>query len=101
MRKSKAFLVFTMLNLIIMVILYIHSLLAISEHDRIRKDIGNIVKILGLTDMVLATDARYTRHPTQADLFSAFQDYPGSTEHFPTGSIIPPPDFSSMGTTIR
>jgi len=51
--------------------------------------------------LVLSTDARYTRHPSQADLFSAFQDFPGSIEHFPTGSVVPPPDFSYMRTEIR
>jgi len=49
-----------------------------------------LVKTLGLTDLSLCSEARYTRHPSQADLFSAFQDFPGAFEHFPTGSIIPP-----------
>lgn len=45
---------------------------------------------LGLTDLALWTEARYTRHPSQADLFAAFQDAPGSFDHFPAGSIIAP-----------
>lgn len=45
---------------------------------------------LGLTDLALFTEARYTRHPTQADLHAAFQDHPLAFEHFPTGSLIPP-----------
>ncbi|MBN1958014.1 MAG: hypothetical protein JXQ81_01645 [Desulfuromonadales bacterium] len=49
-----------------------------------------LVSRLRLTDLSLCSEARYTRHPSQADLFSAFQDYPGSFEHFPTGSIILP-----------
>lgn len=49
-----------------------------------------LVSQLRLTDLALCSEARYTRHPSQADLFSAFQDYPGSFEHFPTGSIILP-----------
>lgn len=84
-----------------MAILYIQSRFALSEHHILRKDTEEIVKTLSLTDMVLSTDARYTRHPTQADLYSAFQDYPCSIEHFPTGSVIPPPDFNSMGITIE
>lgn len=44
-----------------------------------------------LTDLCLFTEARYTRHPSQADLHSAFQDHPLALEHFPTGSLIPPP----------
>jgi hypothetical protein len=50
-----------------------------------------LVERLGLTDPVLFTEARYTRHPTQADLQSAFQDHPVALEHFPTGSLVPPP----------
>jgi len=50
-----------------------------------------LVTRLGLTDLALWTEARYTRHPSQTDLFSAFQDFPAAPEHFPAGSIIPPP----------
>jgi hypothetical protein len=54
-------------------------------------DMQRLVERLGLTDPVLFTEARYTRHPTQADLQSAFQDHPVALEHFPTGSLVPPP----------
>jgi hypothetical protein len=40
-----------------------------------------------LTDLSLFTEARYMRHPSQADLHSAFQDHPVSLEHFPAGSF--------------
>jgi hypothetical protein len=46
---------------------------------------------LGLTDLCLFTEARYTRHLSQADLHSAFQDHPVALEHFPSGSLVPPP----------
>lgn len=46
---------------------------------------------LGLTDLAIWTEARYARHPSQADRFTAFQDLPGAFDHFPAGSIIPPP----------
>ena len=52
---------------------------------------ARLVRALGLTDLALFTEARYTRHPTQADLHSAFQDHPMALEHFPSGSIQPPP----------
>jgi hypothetical protein len=45
---------------------------------------------LELTDLCLFTEARYTRHPSQADLHSPFQDHPLSLEHFPSGSLISP-----------
>lgn len=52
---------------------------------------GELAARLGLTDLALFTEARYTRHPSQADLHSAFQDHPVALEHFPTGSLLPPP----------
>lgn len=55
-----------------------------------RAETAQLAEKLGLTDLALFTEARYTRHPTQADLHSAFQDHPLAFEHFPTGSLIPP-----------
>lgn len=52
-----------------------------------------LVRTLGLTDLCLFTEARYTRHPSQADLFTAFQDHPAALEHFPSGSLLTPPAF--------
>ena len=49
-----------------------------------------LVSHLGLTDFSILTEARYTRHPSQADFFSPFQDFPLSLEHFPAGSVIAP-----------
>jgi hypothetical protein len=51
----------------------------------------DLVAGLGLTDLALFTEARYTRHLTQADLHSAFQDHPLALDHFPSGSLVPPP----------
>ena len=53
---------------------------------------GALVKQLELTDLCLFTEARYTRHLSQADLFAPFQDHPQSFEHFPSGSLVAPPD---------
>jgi hypothetical protein len=50
-----------------------------------------MVAQLGLTDLCLFTEARYTRNPSQADLQSAFQDHPLALEHFPSGSLLSPP----------
>jgi hypothetical protein len=50
-----------------------------------------LVGQLMLTDFAIWTEARYTRHPSQADLFTPFQDFPGSLEHFPAGSLLAPP----------
>ncbi len=52
---------------------------------------AGLVRDLGLTDLALFTEARYTRHLTQADLHTAFQDHPLAFEHFPSGSLHAPP----------
>ncbi|MDP1899041.1 MAG: hypothetical protein Q8K96_01125 [Rubrivivax sp.] len=49
-----------------------------------------LVRALDLTDLAWFTEARYTRHLSQADLHSAFQDAPASLEHFPAGSLLRP-----------
>jgi hypothetical protein len=54
---------------------------------------STLVRSLGLTDLCLFTEARYTRHPSQADLHTAFQDHPVALEHFPSGSLLTPPAF--------
>jgi hypothetical protein len=62
--------------------------------DRRAPALGRTVGLaerLRLTDLCLFTDARYTRHPSQADLHGPFQDHPASREHFPSGSVMPPP----------
>jgi hypothetical protein len=50
-----------------------------------------LVRELGLSDLSLFTEARYTRHPSQADRHAPFQDHPAALEHFPAGSLLPPP----------
>lgn len=50
-----------------------------------------LVAALGLTDLALFTEARYTRHLSQADRHTAFQDHPLALDHFPSGSLVPPP----------
>ncbi len=52
---------------------------------------ATLVRDLGLTDLALFTEARYTRHLSQADLHSAFQDHPLAFEHFPSGALAGPP----------
>ena len=68
---------------------------AAHENGRWRREelpqLHTLTARLNLSDLALWTEARYTRHPSQADLFSAFQDSPGAPEHFPAGSILSPP----------
>ncbi len=49
------------------------------------------VQALELTDLCLFTEARYTRHLSQADLHTPFQDHPLAFDHFPSGSLVSPP----------
>ncbi len=58
------------------------------EQDRLR---AIAVSGLGLTDLCVATEARYTRHPAVTDLVAPFMDHPGAMDHFPTGSFWAPP----------
>lgn len=61
------------------------------EAERRRAVARGEVAALGLTDLALFTEARYTRNPSLADLHSAFQDGPATLDHFPSGSLIAPP----------
>lgn len=62
-----------------------------STHEAALQRTTDLVTRLRLSDVVLFTEARYTRHLSQADLHSAFQDHPVALEHFPSGSLLPPP----------
>jgi hypothetical protein len=56
----------------------------------VRRDNQKLVQAFVLTDLAIWTGARYTRHLSQADVFSAFQDGLGALEHFPAGALTPP-----------
>lgn len=45
---------------------------------------------LGLTDLALATEARYVRHLSMSDGFAPRQDHPGALERAPSGTAIMP-----------
>lgn len=67
---------------------FVHPSAAAARGER-----AKLVRALGLTDLCLFTEARYTRHPAVADRHAAFQDHPGALEHFPSGSLAAPPPF--------
>lgn len=56
-----------------------------------RTALREAVMELQLTDLALWSGPAYCRHPSQADLFTPFSDHPGALEHFPAGSLVPPP----------
>lgn len=59
--------------------------------EALRDDHRDLVAALGLGDLALWSDASYCRHPSLADFFSAHADHPSAMEHFPAGSMVPPP----------
>jgi len=71
-------------------ILTLTALLMTGQQPNDSADKQQLVAAFGLTDLALFSEARYTRHPSQADLFTAFQDSPGAIDHFPSGSLVVP-----------
>lgn len=92
MIRARNFLVLTGVLLLVLTALLISGEVR-SRHfaDTTAPALKRLTASLGLTDLAIWTEARYTRHPSQADRFSAFQDLPGAFDHFPAGSIVTPP----------
>ncbi|MEW6593865.1 MAG: hypothetical protein AB1413_03230 [Thermodesulfobacteriota bacterium] len=59
--------------------------------DRNLPLIHTVTAALGVSDLCVATEARYTRHPAVSDPLAPFMDHPAAMEHFPTGSFWTPP----------
>ncbi len=57
-----------------------------------------LVARLGLTDLCLFPEARYTRNPAVADRHTPFQDGPLAFDHYPAGSLVPPPPHIGQGS---
>lgn len=91
MRKSDRFLLFLLGMLALLETARLHSLHRGRERAEEVQAMTAMARRLGLTDLALFTEARYARHPSQADRFAPFQDHPTSLEHFPSGSLVPPP----------
>jgi hypothetical protein len=91
MRKSTIYLAGIMVcGGIFTFLLAVHPMIGSTQRERAIAEKRALVEKLGLTDLCLFTEARYTRHLSQADLASAFQDHPMSFEHFPSGSLTLP-----------
>lgn len=91
MRRSHLFIGSVLLWVILFIAMAVHSHIETRADARLVAANRALVREFGLTDLCLFTDARYTRHPVMADLSTAFQDYPMSFEHFPSGSLMGPP----------
>ena len=89
MRRSLQFLLFTAAILTLFLSLPLHARHA--QSDGYAKLQSARLRSLHVTDLCLATEARYTRHPAMADRHAPFQEHPLALEHFPSGSLILPP----------
>lgn len=91
MIRHKIFLVLTAAEILLLLALFTAGAFVVRSAERhLLPDLGSVATDLALTDLALWTEARYTRHPSQADFFSPFQDFPSALEHFPAGSILGP-----------
>jgi hypothetical protein len=88
--KHKLFIGLILLEIAVIAILLVSGQIGIQARQPQRAAKRTIVNRLMLTDFALWTEARYTRNPSQADLFTPFQDFPSAIEHFPAGSILAP-----------
>ena len=93
--RARAFLAITAMQVVVVAGLFAWSVTA--ARTRTNEEVPQkreLVRRLELTDLAIWTEARYTRHPSQADFFAPFQDGPSSLEHFPAGSVVAAPDRS-------
>ncbi len=91
MRKSALVLLFLITGMLLILLTVIDASTRQSLASEAMNNRAMLVSELGLSDLALSTEARYTRHLTLADRHSAFQDHPTSFDHFPSGSIFLPP----------
>ena len=95
MRKSTVILLLMLTGVLLIILTAID---AMSRQDSAIESMNRramLVRQLGLSDLALFTEARYTRHLSLADRHAAFQDHPTSFDHFPSGSLYLPPSHLS------
>lgn len=92
MRKAKKLFFFILIQGIILIFFLAHSFYRIHADQSWLQEKRQMVRELELTDLCLFTEANYTRHLTQADRHTPFQSTPMAFEHFPSGSLLLPPE---------
>ena len=90
-RKSDFFLSFIATGALLIGLMFMDAAVSRRLDGEAVRERREIVRVLSLTDLCLFTEARYTRHPSMADLHTPFQDHPLSLEHFPSGAITAVP----------
>jgi hypothetical protein len=78
----------------LLMVLMVFSLLAcglaargLAKRSNQEEDFRMLQKVvfqLGLSDLALSTEARYTRHPAISDPVVVSMDHPGAIDHFPS-----------------
>ena len=92
MKKSDLYVAFILIcGTVLAFLAFVHPKIVGPAHEKRIEEERRLVRELRITDMCLFTEARYTRHISQADTHAPFQDHPMSFEHFPSGSIVKPP----------
>lgn len=91
MRKSTCYFAFLSFLVVAFVALFSHARHGQATGRHSLDTMASMVRELGLTDLCLFTEASYTRNITQTDLWTPFQEFPMSLEHFPSGSLMLPP----------
>lgn len=84
----------TYLSFISLMLVSLLLLVSRSDHERMtarHETMRRLVREFGLTDLALFPEARYTRHLSLSDTHAPFQDHPTALEHFPAGTVTPPP----------
>ena len=89
--RYRCFLCLIVLEVLVLVCLVAAGNFSVKRMTPIRQCNRQLVEAFELTDLSIWTGARYTRHPSQADVFSAFQDGIGALERFPEGGLAPLP----------
>lgn len=89
-RKSTLLFCIVAAQIVIVALLAVHGALSVADAGPRLAAESALVERLMLTDLTLFTEARYTRHLSQADLHTPFQDFPMALEHFPSGSFAQP-----------
>lgn len=91
LRRSNLFLLFLAVSSILLLLVFAHAGYRQRADAVVLRQKAEMVRTLGLTDICLFTEARYTRHPSQSDIHTPFQDSPTGLEYFPSGTIVMPP----------
>jgi hypothetical protein len=91
-RKSDVFGLFIGSGMLLLVAILLQAHFVMQSDLPLLRQKAAVAKNLGLTDLCLSTEARYTRHLSQSDWHAAFQTYPLALDHFPSGSVLGPPN---------